>query len=101
MARHCRSRHSRRRRDVWREHRQDHELAQAAGGVKAKPMAYRKLSDAEIIKTWEECGNIRETSRRLKVTYNAIYKRLKRLNLIQVPFSDTADLTARTIPEGD
>jgi len=64
-------------------------------------MAYRKLSDAEIIKTWEECGNIRETSRRLKVTYNAIYKRLKRLNLIQVPFSDTADLTARTIPEGD
>lgn len=64
-------------------------------------MAYRKLSDAEIIKTWEECGNIRETSRRLKATYNAVYMRgYERLGALMVRDGRVLPIPMRLGPDG-
>lgn len=62
----------------------------------------RTFTDELLEKHWSDCGNIRETSRRLKVGYFATYQRLVRLNLIRSPTFDPgrSSHTARTIPEG-
>ncbi len=61
-----------------------------------------KFSDADLTEAWEQTGNIRETSRRLHITYNAVYKRLITANLIRASTFDPGRYghTARTIPEG-
>ncbi len=61
-----------------------------------------KFSDADLTDIWEQTGNIRETSRRLHVTYKAAYKRLITINLIHSAKFDPGrhGHTARTIPEG-
>lgn len=61
-----------------------------------------KFSDADLLLHWEQTGNIRETARRLKVKYNAVYERLIKGNFIQVATFDPGrgGFTSRTIPEG-
>lgn len=60
-----------------------------------------KFTDAEVTKQFQECGNIRETARRLKVDYRRVYDRLRRLNAIRSPtFNPGREATSRTIPEG-
>ena len=62
----------------------------------------RVFTDEQLIKHWEDTGNIRETTRRLKATYFSVYRQLVRLNLIRSPTFDAGrqSPTARTIPEG-
>jgi hypothetical protein len=62
----------------------------------------QKFSDADLLFHWEQTGNIRETARRLRVNYNAVYERLIKGNLIQAATfnPDRGGHTSRTIPEG-
>lgn len=64
--------------------------------------APRTIDDELLGKHWADCGNIRETSRRLKSSYNGVYKRLVQLNLIRAPAFDTgrSGYTSRTLQEG-
>jgi hypothetical protein len=56
---------------------------------------------AEFIRTWNETGNIRETARRLKLTYSATHERCLRLGLIQAASFNPGGYgyQPRTIPE--
>lgn len=66
------------------------------------PARERKFEDSEVLKHFEETGSIRETQRRLKARYYAVYQRLVKLNAIRAPAFDPGryGYTARTIPEG-
>lgn len=60
------------------------------------------VSDKEVKEAFETTGNIRETSRRVGLGYNAVYKRLLKAGLIRNPYSSTKRGIAppRTISEG-
>lgn len=62
----------------------------------------RTFTDELLRKHFDDTGNIRETSRRLKASYFAVYQRLVKLNAIRSPTFDPgrSSHTARTIPEG-
>jgi hypothetical protein len=60
------------------------------------------IPDEELKRHWEDTGQIRETTRRLKkFSYNAVYKRLVQLNLIRTSTFDPGryGYASRTIPE--
>lgn len=63
--------------------------------------APRLIDDEQLRRHWESCGNIRETARRVKFQYKAVYTRLVALNLIRSPGFDPGRHvhTARTVPE--
>src|SRR5690348_10350175 len=61
----------------------------------------RKFDEKELLHHWSETGSIKETARRLKVAYNAVYKRLVAGNHIRAAtFNPDRTHTARTISEG-
>lgn len=62
---------------------------------------HRTFTDEALKAAFDETGTIRETSRRLKTSYNTAYERLVKLNLIRTPAFDTGKYgyTSRTIPE--
>lgn len=63
--------------------------------------APKAIDEALMLRHWEDTGSIRETARRLKVSYFSVYQRLVAGGHIRTPAFDTGrPHTSRTIPEG-
>ena len=60
----------------------------------------KKVSDEDLVRHFQDTGNIRETARRSQISYKSAYLRLVRGNHIHAPtFNPGREATARTIPE--
>lgn len=57
----------------------------------------RKMTDAEVISTFQQYGTIREASRNSPLSYNSFYKQLERLGQIRTTFDMAAEGKANDI----